>query len=67
MGHPSQGRSREDLPCYGEMGEHLICVGRHVETGELVDKALRSDPYYLNYQADIGFKHLQLDMRDRGN
>ena len=32
-----------------------MCVGRHVEALELLDKALRLDPYRVDYQVDIGF------------
>jgi adenylate cyclase len=52
-------------PCYGELAEHMMCVGRHVRALELLDRALRLDPYRPDYQYDIAFEHFQLGRRDQ--
>jgi adenylate cyclase len=51
--------------CYGELAEHLTCVGRPTQALELLDKALRLDPKHPEYQYDIAFVHVQLGMRDQ--
>jgi len=52
-------------PCYGELAEHMICVGNRLQALELLEKTLRLDPWRAVYRMDLAFVHLQLGQHDQ--
>jgi tetratricopeptide (TPR) repeat protein len=51
--------------CYGELAEHMRCVGRYEQALELLDKTLRLDPYRYEYQFDTAWVHSLQGRRDQ--
>jgi adenylate cyclase len=51
--------------CYGELAETMMCAGNPEQALQLLDRALRLDPYRPDYQFDVAFAHLQLGRHDQ--